>query len=151
MQRSIPVGKLVLSLGGSFLVCGFLALAGAGQSDSDASALGVIGVVGAYWLVSAVLQVWWWSKGYDHFWRPMASWGLSLAGLLSFLGLPLLLLFWPRFRRWLFEQLKPYARPISPAEARQRSLDQLASRREAGLLGAAQYEDAVAEETGRIY
>jgi len=91
-RGSNSVGELVRSLGASLFVCGFLAVVGAGESDSETSALGVLGVLGAYWLVSAVLQVWWWSRGYDHFWRPMASWGLSLAVLLSFFGLPIVLL-----------------------------------------------------------
>src|SRR4029077_5486620 len=53
--------------------------------------------------------------------------------------------------RWLFQQLKPYDRLPSGAEARQRSLDQLALRREAGLLSAAEYEEARAVEVQRVF
>jgi hypothetical protein len=71
--------KLALCLVGSFLVCLFLAVAGAGEgASSETGAFWIMGVIGAYWLASAALQVWWWTRGYDRFWRPMVSWGLKL-------------------------------------------------------------------------
>lgn len=97
-----------------------------------------------YWLVLAVLQIEWWRKGYDRYWRPAYSWVMTAAGAgvvgipgvvaVSLLGpgpgvfqnalyaaawivsaaLPLSI---PRFRRWLFQMLRPYdTRPTSPAE-----------------------------------
>jgi hypothetical protein len=119
-EGPLRVRMLLVHLAASFGVCAFLALAAAGNTDSDTSAVWTIFAVGVYWLTSAVLMVWWWTKGYDHFWRPMASWGLSLIVVSGLLGLPILLLLWPRFRRWLFRQLKPYDDRVSALDERRR-------------------------------
>jgi hypothetical protein len=136
------VGMLFVHLGASFLFC---ALWGVGAlfystDDVDTFAFSWMGVWGVYWLVMAVLQIRWWRKGYEHFWRPTYTWigtalGLLLlsipAGLMFvvpwgeiagavaffivFLGsIAALLVFIPDFRRWLLQHWKPYDPLPSP-------------------------------------
>jgi hypothetical protein len=127
---------LVRSLLVSLLFCGFFALGGAfGAETVDVWVAWAEGWA-VYWLVMAVLQVWWWRKKYDQFWRPIYSWALTgfgafllgmpvmvlvaifypgggsaqgVAIIIGWLGsLAVLLVCLPRLRRWLFRQLKPY-------------------------------------------
>jgi hypothetical protein len=73
-------------------------------------------VIAVFWLVFAALQVRWWAKGYDHFMRPVYTWALTALVVLGLLGLPLVLLLWPRVRRWLLLQLKPFNPPPSDSD-----------------------------------
>jgi len=137
--------RLWLHLGASLLVCLFVIVAGGSNTGSDTAFYVTAIVAVGYWAAVAVLEVRWWRKGYERFWRPMYSWvltllagailGVPLAALLvaaypgvsnSVVGVvdvfsPLLLLLIPRFRRWLFRQWKPYDSPAvaaQPSESR---------------------------------
>jgi hypothetical protein len=134
-RRPIPatpaLGKLVFSLSISFAVGLVCVVLGATNTGTVANFFVAVWVIGAYWLVSAVLQVWWWGRGFDRFYRPMYSWALTLLGgcVLGFVPVlvvvavsgslrgagfgvaifsPVLLLLIPRVRRWLLPKLKPY-------------------------------------------
>ena len=84
------------------------------------------------WIVFAVLQWVWWSKGRGKFWRPIYAWTLFGHIVLSLVFLPLLL--WPRLRRWLFRVMKP----TDPPEW-ETSLRALARLRDEGVLTAAEF------------
>jgi multisubunit Na+/H+ antiporter MnhB subunit len=96
---------------------------------------------GVYWLVFAPLQVRWWARGYEKFWRPVYAW--SLLGFIVFSLILLPLLLWPRFRRWLFRVLKPVDPPSWNKELRV-----LAQLREEGILTADEFEAKKAEILG---
>lgn len=128
--------QLVIHLGASFGFCAFMGLAGALEAQTLAFWFSWMAGWGVYWLVLAVLQVRWWRKGYDHFWRPVYSWVLTAFGAVV-LSIPALLMFvlplgelargivflvvWLaslaaplivlRSRRWLFQQWRPYDPP----------------------------------------
>ena len=88
---------------------------------------------GVIWLGFALLQIRWWAKGYEKFWRPLYAWTLLGSIVLSLIFLPLLL--WPRFRRWLFRVLKPQDPPgWDPA------LRTLARLRDDGILTDAEFD-----------
>ena len=92
--------SLVFSLFLSFLYCALLAFVGALGAETVTVRVVWIAAWAVYWLVFAVLQVWWWRKGYGNFWRPVYAWSLFAFICLSLFFLPVLLV--PRFRRWLF-------------------------------------------------
>jgi hypothetical protein len=91
---------------------------------------------GVIWLVFALLQIWWWSRGYEKFWRPLYAWTLFGNIVLSLVFLPIL--FWPRFRRWLFRVMKPTDPP--PAPGWDASLRALARLRDDGIITPEEFE-----------
>ena len=95
---------------------------------------------GVIWVVFALLQVRWWARGDEKFWRPIYAWALLGFIVLSLIALPILL--WPRFRRWLFRVMKPSDPPEHGLEA---SLRALARLRDEGLLTAEEFEAKKAE------
>ena len=62
----------------SFLFCAGLALAGVLGAPSDRGFLLWTAGCAGYWLVFAVLQTWWWRRGYRGFWRPVYPTALLL-------------------------------------------------------------------------
>ena len=133
--------KLWVHLAASFGFCAFWGLAGILEAETFEFWFSWMAGWGVYWLVFALLQVRWWRKGYDHFWRPVYSWVLTAVGAVM-LSIPALLMFalplgevargvvfvvvWlavlaapliaPRSRRWLLQQLRPYdSRPRWPS------------------------------------
>jgi hypothetical protein len=96
---------------------------------------------GVIWLVFALLQVRWWSKGHEKFWRPLYAWTLFGYIVLSLVFLPFLL--WPRVRRWLFRVMKPTDPPGSDE-----SLRALARLRDEGILSTEEFEAKKAEVLG---
>ena len=97
---------------------------------------------GLYWGVFAVLQAYWWQKGYAKFWRPVYPWALFVCLVLSLFFL--LLLLWPRFRRWLFRVMRPTDPPAWEA-----SLGALVRLRDDGVLSAEEFEVKRTELLGR--
>jgi hypothetical protein len=109
-RRAIPVGRLMRHLALSLLFCLLLAAGGVNQGSEGSITAWVVwaGGIAVFWLVFAALQVRWWAKGYDHFMRPVYVWALTGLVVIGLLGLPLVLLLWPRVRRWLLLQVKPF-------------------------------------------
>jgi hypothetical protein len=100
------VGALVLGITASLLYAGVLALLGGEGTTTEADWLrSVVPVLGFVWLVFAALQLVWWRRGYRKFWRPIYP--VTLFAAMALLLLPLLLLLWPRFRRWLLAAMSP--------------------------------------------
>ncbi len=95
----------------SLLFCAGLALVYALEAGSLRALSVWAAVCGVYWLLFAVLQVRWRRQGREKFWRPVYPTVLLLFLCASLFLLPLLLV--PRFRRWLFGNMKP-----GPARAR---------------------------------
>jgi hypothetical protein len=95
---------------------------------------------GVVWIVFALLQVRWWARGDEKFWRPLYAWTLLAYVVLSLFFLPLLL--WPRFRRWLFRVLKPADPPDWRLET---SLRTLARLRDDGILTSEEFETKKAD------
>jgi hypothetical protein len=87
---------------------------------------------GVIWVAFAVLQIVWWSKGYEKFWRPVYSWTLLGYIVISLIFLPFLL--WPRFRRWLFRVIKPTDPPRLESPTWDATLRTLAQLRDDGIL-----------------
>lgn len=99
---------------------------------------------GVMWLVFAALQVRWWARGNEKFWRPIYAWTLFGHIVLSLILLPLLL--WSRFRTWLFRVMKPTDPPSSALEGSLRALVHL---RDEGLITPEEFETKRAEILGR--
>ena len=122
------VGSLFVSL----WFCAVWAAAGSLGAETVRVWIVWMAVCGVYWLVMAVLQIWWWWRGCKNFWRPVYIWPLIALGAfmlwlpslillaifypgeipdtviylawLGFLAAPLCI---PRFRRWLINTLRP--------------------------------------------
>jgi hypothetical protein len=105
------VWQLLSSLAASFVFCAFFALGGVLGAETFEGWIAWMVGWGAYWLLFAVLQAYWWRKGYGNFWRPVYAY--TLFGFMAILVLPLLLLLVPGVRRWLSGKMKPYDPPDS--------------------------------------
>jgi uncharacterized membrane protein len=130
------------ALAGSLLVYAFVAVAGAGNAESDVGAFVSIGIVAAVWLIFAILQVRWWRAGKAKFWRP--PYGVLGAFLVvgSLIGIPTLLI--PRWRRWLFRTMKPDDDPVLD------SLRRLTDIHAAGVLTDDEYDAKKSEILSRL-
>ena len=100
---------------------------------------------GVIWVVFALLQIRWWARGDEKFWRPIYAWTLLGLIVISLIFLPFLL--WPRFRRWLFRVMKPTDLPGLGLDSSLRALAQL---RDEGLLTSEEFEAKRADMLRRV-
>ena len=134
------VWSLILFLFLSLLFCLGWGLSGLLGVDTFEQWIGYMIAWGVIWVVFALLQIRWWARGDEKFWRPIYAWTLLGSIVLSLIFLPVLL--WPRFRRWLNRVMKPVDPPRRDWEEKLRVLARL---RDEGILTPEEFESKKAE------
>jgi hypothetical protein len=97
---------LVLSFAYCFLLFGIWAAAAAYSTPGAVAVLMAIGV--GCWALFAMLQGYWWWRGYERFWRPIYVWSLGAFVVAGTAFGALFLLLVPSFRRWIARTSGPH-------------------------------------------